>query len=130
MRIKKVLPVCAIFVTFHGAHGVVQPSGTATAASQIMPPQGGTATDTFINPGPKVFVNLTQGTILHETLHNLTGLDDCVPTQRRQDYGYQAPFDLKTLLGIETTPGVDPDPTGSTTDITKKLVSQRCAGSN
>jgi hypothetical protein len=83
----------------------------------------------YINTG-KVVAPLTQGTVLHETLHNLTGLYDFVSTQWRQDYGYQTPYDLKTLLGIETTPGVDPDPTGSTTDITTTLVNNGCAANN
>lgn len=87
-------------------------------------------TDTYITTDSTVLAGVTQGTVLHETLHNLTGLGDFVPTQWRQDYGYQAPYDLKTLLGIETTPGVDPDPNGSTTDITKKLVDNGCVGSN
>jgi len=130
VRIKKIIPVCAIFVPFHGPHGTVQPRGVAAAASQIMPPQGGSATDTYINPDSKALATLTQGTILHETLHNLTGLEDFVQGDWRTSYGFQPPYDLKTLLGIETTPGVDPDPAGSTIDITNVLQQNQCAAQN
>jgi len=88
VRIKKKIPVCALFVPFHGPNGVVKPGGITTAASQTMAPSGGSVTDTYITTDPSVLASLTQGTILHETLHNLTGLPDFVPTQWRQDYGY------------------------------------------
>lgn len=130
VRIKKKIPVCGLFVSFHGPNGQVKPHGITTAASQITPPPGVSATDVYINPDPKVLTNLTQATILHEVLHNLTGLEDFVPSDWRQEFGFQPPYDLKTLLGIETTPGVDPDPNGSTTDITRKLVDNGCAANN
>ena len=50
---------------------------------------------------------LTQGTILHEALHNMTGLYDFVGQDERNLYGYQPPYDLKTFVGIEPTPGVE-----------------------
>jgi hypothetical protein len=117
--VKKKIPVCALF------HG----KGT-TAASQIMPPAGGTAaTDAYFNTG-QVLAPLTQGIILHETLHNMTGLFDFVPSNIRTMYPYQPPYDLKTFVGIETTPGVNPDPLGSTNDITTTLVNNGCAANN
>lgn len=73
-----------------------------------------------------MLLSLTQGTILHETLHNLTGLYDFVPNKWRQDFGYQAPYDLKTLFGMEAQPGVDPDP-DRTVDITILLQGMDCA---
>jgi hypothetical protein len=76
-----------------------------------------------------VLPGLTEGTILHEAMHNLTGLYDFVPTETRQFYDYQAPFDLRSLLGLETTPGVDPT-AGSTIDITTSLVQNQCATNN
>jgi hypothetical protein len=130
VSIKKISPVCAIFTTWHGPHGSIRPGGTAVAAAQITPPAGGSATDVYINTNTKVLPLLTQGTILHETLHNLTGLEDFVTTEWRRDYGFQPPYDLKTFVGIETTPGVEPDPTSSTTDITNKLEDQNCAANN
>jgi hypothetical protein len=131
VSIKKKVPICALFRPFHG----VLPcnDGTTkcnTAAAQIMPPAGatGTATNVYINTG-KVNAPLTQGVILHEALHSMTGLLDFVSTEWRKDYGYQPPYDLKTLVGIETTPGVDPNPT-TTNDITITLVNNGCAANN
>jgi hypothetical protein len=131
VRIKKLLPVCQLFVPFHGPNGVAGPTGRTTAASQISvaPPGGGPATDVYINTNAKVLNSLTQGTILHEVLHNLTGLLDFVPQNWWTLYGYQPPYDLKTFVGIELTPGVDPNP-GTTKDITIQLVSKGCAGTN
>ena len=131
VRIKKVLPVCALFVPFHGPYGLKPPSpGPAIAASQIVPPAGSPATDIYINTDPTFLNFLSQGTILHETLHNLTGVEDFVDTEWRQLYGYTPPYDLKSVVGIEKTPGVDPDPKGFTHDITIQLEKNGCAPAN
>src|SRR5262249_6899480 len=106
VKIKKVVPVCALFQPFHGPNGVVRPRGLVTAASQIVPTP---ATDIYINTNSKSLTMLTQATILHENLHNLTGLQDFVEQNWRSLYGYQPPYDLKTFVGIELSPGVDPN---------------------
>jgi len=130
VSVKKKVPVCSLFIPFHSPYGTVTPTGKTTAASQIVPPiPGTTATVIYINTNQKVLNSLTQSTILHEALHNLTGLFDFVPTNLRQAYGYAPPFDLKTLVGIEPNPGVDPNP-GNTNDISNQLRSQGCAGVN
>ena len=126
----KTSPVCGEFVPWRGSHGVVRPSGVTTAESQIAPSASGPATNVYINTNPKALARLTQGTILHESLHNLTGLSDFIEKGWRSLYGYQPPYDLKTFVGIELVPGVDPDPSGSTVDITTQLVSKGCAGAN
>ncbi|MGP8176261.1 MAG: beta strand repeat-containing protein [Terracidiphilus sp.] len=131
VKIKKLLPVCALFVPFRGPNGVVSPQGLSVAASQVLvtPPASGPATDIYINTNPKALTGLTQGTILHEALHNLTGLLDFVPQDWRSLYGYQPPYDLKTFVGIEVVPGADPN-TGTTKDITIQLRLKGCAGAN
>jgi hypothetical protein len=130
VAMKKIFPVCSLFVPFHGPHGTVPPTGFTTAASQILvvPPASGPATDVYINTRPKALKYLTQGEILHEALHNLTGLYDFVELKWRSLYGYQPPYDLKTFVGIELTPGVDPNSTGATNDISKALLTNGCAG--
>ncbi len=122
--ILKKVPVCAHFVTFKGPNGNVAPDGLVVAVSQITAPGSAPATDVYINTNSKPLKFLTQGTILHETLHNLTGLEDFLGLNERD--GVQPPFDLKTLVGIETAPGVDPN-SGTTTDITSQLVTNGCA---
>jgi hypothetical protein len=129
VKIKKAIPVCALFVSFHGPHGTVDPKGRVTAASQISQVGGVHATDIYINTNTRALSTLTQATILHEVLHNITGLYDFVPLNLRTAYGYQSPYDLKTFVGVELYPGVDPDPT-TTNAITVQLRSKGCAGSN
>jgi hypothetical protein len=129
VRMKKRLPVCSLFVPFHGPYGTVRPLGLAWAASQMAAPAGGLATDVYFNTDPKALMSITQGTILHEVLHNLTGLFDFVDLDWRSRYGYQPPYDLKTFVGIEPKPGADPKP-GSTNDITVQLRTNGCAGAN
>jgi hypothetical protein len=94
------------------------------AFAQTAPPH----TDIYINPTR--YKHITQGTILHELLHNLTDLEDFVSSASRQEAGVAPPFDLKTFVGIETTPGVDPAPDGSTSDIAKKLEDEGCVDPN
>jgi hypothetical protein len=131
VKIKKVMAVCSLFVPFHGPNGVVPPHGLATAASQIVvvPPAAGPATAVYINTNSRALKSLTQGAVLHEALHNLTGLLDFVDLDWRSPYGYQPPYDLKTFVGIEPSPGVDPNPS-TTNDITIQLRLKGCAGAN
>jgi hypothetical protein len=75
---------------------------------------------------------MTEGTVLHEALHNRTGLEDTIGLANHQFVPY--PFDLKTFLGIfKRDPitnaiilGGDPAP-GVTADETQKLVKKGCA---
>jgi hypothetical protein len=129
--VKKNSPVCGDFVAWHNKYGTHRVKGITSAESQIsvLPPASGPATDIYINTAPSGLALLTQGTILHEALHNLTGLYDFMLGDWRTLYGYQPPYDLKTFVGIEPIPGVDPSP-GSTHDITIQLVTQGCAGAN
>jgi hypothetical protein len=82
------------------------------------------ATDVFLSTRPEAMGRLTQADILHEAMHNLTGLHDFL----RMDYRKGAPSvaDLKTLLGIEKVAGRDPHPR-STEDISDELKKNRCA---
>lgn len=109
VNIKKISPVCALFLPWHGPHGLVQPQGKATAASQILPLANGPATDVYINTNPKTLKSLTQATILHEVLHNLTGMYD---------------EQLENLLGLDPARNC---PSGSIC-ITQKLENVGCAG--
>ena len=75
---------------------------TTVAMAQVQPP----ATDIYINT--HVLNYLTQGTILHEALHNLTGKNDP---------------QLKTMLDL-------PLGQSATDDINHKLEGAGCAGTN
>jgi hypothetical protein len=57
--------------------------------------------------GAQVFNTFTESTIVHEALHNLTGLGDP---------------DLRVFLGLPT-----PNDTNNTTDINAALVANGCA---
>lgn len=46
-------------------------------------------------------------------------------TKERNNENTPPPFDLKTFVGIEATPGVDPSPE-KTTDISDKLQTEGC----
>ena len=80
-------------------------SGTAIVAeAQAQPP----STDIYINTRTKIWKEwLTQSTILHEALHNLSGLNDSA---------------LAEILGTSLTA------TGATNTINKVLVKNGCAG--
>jgi hypothetical protein len=80
------------------------PANGTVAMSQVQSP----ATDMYINTFNYKLV--TQATILHEALHNLTQLSD---------------DPLKVLLGINGTLGQ-----AVTEDISKKLEDNGCAGRN
>ncbi len=77
------------------------------AEAQTQPP----GTDVYLNTNPAfsklVQKKLTQSTILHEALHNLTGLED--------------PALMETL-------GTSPGPNGATDTINQVLVQNGCAG--
>jgi hypothetical protein len=134
--VKKKVPVCALFVPFKGPNGTVPTTGFTEAASQIKPPLGGPTTHVYINTTAAALKEknltkcLTQGTILHEALHNLMGLLDWVPQPWWALYGCQPPYDLKNFLAMEKPPGTDPDPDHGTMDVTTKLEAQGCAGPN
>ena len=97
-------PVCASFIR----PIPYRPSRT-TAVSQLTGPGGGPGTDVYINSNPDLLRTLTQGVIIHETLHNLTQLYDP---------------DLEDLLGIPRAHCT------YTYCITLTLVTGGCAGPN
>ena len=107
VNILKGAPVCGHFINYQGAHGSVTVTGKATAAAQLRAPDGGVGTDVYINT--KDLKHLTQATILHEALHNLTGLYDT---------------ELELLLGLN--PPTD-CPSGSVC-ISAKLLANGCTG--
>ena len=111
VSIFKGAPVCGQFVAYRGRYGTQSPKGKVTAASQLKPPAGGSATDVYINTNTKVLTTLVQATVLHEALHNLTG---------RYDDG------LFTLLGLRERENC----AGGSVCITKKLSDEGCAGTN
>jgi len=122
VSIFKKTPVCGVFGSFVNSGGkVVIDKDLVTAAAQAANPPG---TDVYINPND--LGHLTQGTILHEVLHNLTGLADFESIDLATGFH---PLDLKTFVGIENAPGVDPNPS-VTSDITTQLEVQKCAGTN
>jgi len=106
---KSRAPVCGLFLPYRGPHGVIKPEGKSTAASQIYPPL--LATHIYINTTPRVLSTLTQATVLHEVLHNVTGMYD---------------EDLEPWLGLNPAT----DCKNGTICITKKLVAVGCAGPN
>jgi len=119
------LPVCSLFVPFHGKDPEHIPLAVAQSYSN-----GGTARDVYINSDLEFFNSwFSQGTILHESVHNLTGLADFASTADRSIFHIPSPYDLKTLIGIETKPGRNPNP-DETEDITQHLVANGCATGN
>jgi hypothetical protein len=110
-------PVCGQFVKVPNTR----------AAAQIAPKPGTQSTavtDIYMNTDPKSVPLWTEGTILHETLHNLTRLEDFVGTDARANE--LPPFDLQTFVGSQITVGVDAF-NGSSIGITHKLVVKGCA---
>ena len=99
--ILKKTPVCS---DFSGAS-----KDKVIAAAQTQPP----GTDVYINTSK--LKKLTQSTILHEALHNLTGLEDIVDDPNI--------LDLKGLLGIPRT-------SNGTEDINRILEAKGCVGTN
>jgi hypothetical protein len=109
----KRMPVCGYVLTNNG-----------TAASQANAPNG-LPRDVYINSNPAVYAKrLTQATILHEVLHNLTGLPDWLRSDQLR--GSSHPVDLKDFLGMEFQLGVDPDLNHGTIDITNRLKAKQC----
>jgi hypothetical protein len=105
IRQLKGAPVCGLFMSYQGSAGFSPTLQPATAASQIVSDQGGQGTDIYINT--KKLKSLTQGTILHEVLHQLTQLYD---------------EDLMSLFGLTKTQCGN-----GTACITTKLVNEGCA---
>lgn len=111
VSIFKGAPVCGQFVAYRGRSGTSPSPGKVTAAAQIHPPSGGQAMDVYINT--KDLKDLTQATILHEALHNLTGRYD---------------DQLEELLGLDPN---GPDcGNGKSVCITNLLKNVGCAGGN
>ena len=108
-------PVCQFFV---------DSPRSLIATAQITPRNGQSASAIYVNSNPSVYPFLDGATILHETLHNLTGVGDFLPLMRR--LGTTLPYDLKTFVGLETLPGIDPDKS-RTTDISDRLREVGCA---
>jgi len=119
VSIYKGAPVCGQFAMYkpqHGGVGNPHPN-RVTAVAQLRPPAGGTATDIYINT--ELTKTLVQATIVHEALHNVTGLYD---------------DELETRLGLrpECKKGIDcatDCPSGSIC-ISVTLLNQGCAGTN
>jgi len=106
--IAKGSPVCGVFVASRGTNGYTPgPNGIVPAASQSYPVTGTVATDIYVNT--KQWKNLSQGTILHEALHNLTGLYD---------------DDLENLLNLD----LKKDCSNGTICITNAVIGAGCAG--
>jgi hypothetical protein len=121
VSIFKSTPVCGYFVSYREPNGhIVKVNDETTAAANIHPPGGGPATDIYINTA--LIESLTQATILHEALHNLTGMYD---------------GDLELLLGLSPpylnghlNPKTNCGPGVGTTCITTLLRNKGCAGPN
>lgn len=93
-------PVCAAFVPYNGT----------AAYAQAYTADGSQAKDVYLHSKPDIFRRrITQGMILHEALHNLTGLTD---------------DELVDLLDVDK---VKRERNG-TIEITIKLVQVGCAG--
>jgi hypothetical protein len=110
-------PVCGDFTAYRNRHGTQSPRGKVTASSQIYS-VGGQATDVYLNTNPKVLPSLEQSTILHESLHNLTG---------RYDFDERGQLGLMTFMGL--TDSIE-CPSGTTVCISRKLTQVFCAGNN
>jgi hypothetical protein len=103
-------------------------SGKVVASSQIYGPGGGQATDVYFNSKPKIIRALRQSTVVHETLHNLSGLYDDTPDNMPMSYD----LNLENLMGLPT-PGQCqvsqcPCQPGSTVCISNAVVNNGCAG--
>jgi hypothetical protein len=111
-------PVCGQFISYRGLYGSVHVTNKVWAASQISSPDGGPVTDVYINT--RLANGLSQATVLHEALHNLTGAYDA---------------DLETLLGLSPpdlhdVPNPNTDcPIGSIC-ISDLLQKKGCSGPN
>jgi len=118
VSIFKGAPVCGQFVSYRGVKGTVSVTSRVAAAAQIHPPAGGGASDVYINT--KRLKDLSQATIAHEALHNITGMyDSPVP-------GTPVKGDLETLLGLDPTRDC---PVGSIC-VSNVLKTKGCVGAN
>ncbi len=124
-------PVCQRFLS-PKTHAASQ----ATASRD-----GGIIRDTYINVDLEARKAVTAGTILHETLHNLTGLNDFISTDMRNVVPIPSTEagDLKTFIGIVRIRGIGPTcvdangyaipgcvDSGNTDDITQQLIRKMC----
>jgi len=117
LRSAKRIPVCRLLR-----------NPQTRAAAQLFPrPNDPDASvrDVYMNTSPGAVKLWTESTILHETLHNLTGFEDYLDPGNRE--GVASPFHLKAFVGIlDKRPGEDPFP-GNTLVISQKLVAKGCA---
>ena len=118
VSIFKNSPVCGQFVSFKPrGGGVTLVESRTTAASQVYPPGGGAATDMYIDTN--YTQDLSQATIVHEALHNVTGMYD---------------RDLAILLGLkpecQNGSHCDTDCPKGSICINSRLVGAGCAGPN
>lgn len=108
-------PVCKIFIPKPLPNGQPNDISIATAAAQAVSRDGDPPKKVYVNTAASVRGQIVQGTVLHETLHNLTGLDD---------------EELRTFVGPtdEEQPGwVGPRAPGPSNPITRKLWQAGCA---
>jgi hypothetical protein len=114
MKIFKEAPVCGLFVPYQWEGKYIAPALSPTPLVAISQGEG---TAIYIN-SDLAANNLNEGTIVHEALHNLTGLADHEP---KPVIGPQM-LDLKQFVGLDSPNGVD-----ETYDITKQLLHRKCA---
>jgi hypothetical protein len=100
------MPVCGYFVRFRNIGGkILTPNGGKMAFAQGVAPGGGSPRDVYYNSDPNFWPKyFTEGTVVHEALHNLTGKSD---TQ------------LQVLFNIPVT--------DKTVNITERLLKATCA---
>jgi hypothetical protein len=114
--IYKQIPVCGYFIGWKGVDNRSYPplSRGVTAASQIHSLNGGVAaTDVYLNTRLlQPSVSFSQGTVLHEVLHNITSMYN---------------QDLETALGIGKSLACA---YGNTFCISLELIFRGCAGVN
>jgi len=111
-------PVCQAFL-----------NPQARASTQSVPrPDGQPGFAVFLNTGnahikqsdlDTLVLRLTPGTVLHETLHSLTGLADDVEPSVKTLTGVGQPYDLQTFVGLVSA-------NVSSIVITKQLMEKRC----
>lgn len=122
VQMYKGTPVCGQFVSYRAQYGFIVKHGITSAASQLHPLTGGPATNVYINTNANALKLLSQATIVHEALHNLTGLND-------------EPLEL--LLGLDPNGSTQQEIqngtncfNGNTICISNQLRNQGCTGPN
>ncbi|MGO9094238.1 MAG: hypothetical protein ACLQGV_03365 [Bryobacteraceae bacterium] len=126
----KKTPVCGNFVNYQSVAGKMR-GDRARAASQIYGPNGGQATDVYFNTKPKIISRLQQSTLVHETLHNISGLYDDRPASVSTPIS--GDLNLENLMGLPAPPQCKkgkpcPCDNGNTHCITDAVLQNGCAG--